>query len=77
MIVPALAFSEKGFRLGYGKGFYDRILQKFKGTSIGVTFDALVLPEIPHEDHDCPVHCVITEKRVINLLSQAWHGDRT
>lgn len=67
MIVPALAFSENGFRLGYGKGFYDRVLQNFKGTSIGITYDFLVLQDLPHEAHDRAVNYVVTEKRVIEI----------
>ena len=67
VIVPALAFSEQGFRLGYGKGFYDRVLQNFKGVSIGITYDFMLLEDLPHEPHDRAVNYVVTEKRVIEI----------
>lgn len=47
MIVPLLACDLKGNRLGYGTGFYDRVLEKFKGASIGFAFDIQVVPKVP------------------------------
>lgn len=55
VLVPALAFDEKGGRIGYGGGFYDRLLSKLRnGTrKIGVGFiEQRFYEELPHEDHD-------------------------
>jgi 5-formyltetrahydrofolate cyclo-ligase len=60
-LVPGLAFDGDGWRLGYGGGFYDRFLSGFKGISAGITYQALFLTQVPHDQHDIPMHFVITE----------------
>ena len=62
-IVPAVAFDKKGYRLGRGGGFYDRLLSKLPdGTrTLGLAFSFQVLPSIPLEDHDRAVNSVLTE----------------
>jgi 5-formyltetrahydrofolate cyclo-ligase len=57
--VPGLGFSEDGVRLGRGQGFYDRLLESFRGRSFGVAFDRQLLPRIPREDHDFGLDGVI------------------
>lgn len=70
VLVPALAFDGSGFRLGYGKGFYDRLLPRLAHAErVGLAFELSLLPEIPAEPHDVPMHRVVTEKRV--LFTQA------
>ena len=64
-LVPALAFDKNGMRIGYGKGYYDRFLAAFRGTSIGVAYNAFVLDTIPHESTDVPVDMIITEGGVV------------
>ena len=69
IIVPAQAIDTNGFRLGQGKGFYDRALAEVAGFEhspliIGVTFESEFLPEIPHEAHDIPVDVSVTESTV-------------
>jgi len=70
VILPGLMFSERGERLGYGAGYYDRWLRRLPPTipRIGVTFEACVLPELPHEAWDERLHIVITESRVIRIF---------
>jgi 5-formyltetrahydrofolate cyclo-ligase len=65
IIVPAVAFDVKGYRVGYGKGFYDRFLKGFKGLKIGVAYDCYVVKNINHDFHDIAVDIVVTEKRNI------------
>ncbi|ACI20144.1 5-formyltetrahydrofolate cyclo-ligase [Dictyoglomus thermophilum] len=66
IIVPGIAFDKRGYRIGYGKGYYDKFLNKMKETiKIGLTFDDLLFEELPYEDHDQKVDIVITEKRII------------
>ena len=63
-VIPALAFDKEGYRLGYGKGYYDRFLSDFSGTRIGVGYSTLVLPQVPHNRFDLKTDLVITEKGV-------------
>jgi len=70
VIVPAVAFDKKGHRLGYGKGYYDRFLKKFKGTKIGVAYDFQVVEKLPKEEHDVPVDLVITPSRIIKVKEE-------
>ena len=58
--VPGLAFSPVGGRLGRGRGFYDRLLESFRGQGYGVAFDFQMLPQIPREGHDVELTGVIT-----------------
>lgn len=61
-LVPALSYDWKGFRLGYGKGYYDRFLSRFKGNRIGVCYAACVQRSLPHGYHDKPVELLVTEQ---------------
>ncbi|SMP14323.1 5-formyltetrahydrofolate cyclo-ligase [Desulfurobacterium pacificum] len=64
--VPGIAFDLNCFRIGYGGGFYDRFLAKWKiGTKIGICFDFQVVEKIPTDPFDVPMNAVITEKREI------------
>ena len=64
VIVPAVAYDKACNRLGRGKGFYDRLLQRSKAVKIGVAFDFQFVESIPVEDHDVPVDIVITPSGV-------------
>lgn len=63
-IVPALAYDLKGYRLGYGKGYYDRFLNKFSGITIGFIYSDCVVPHLPHGRYDKNVDILISEKYV-------------
>ncbi|MGD9919313.1 MAG: 5-formyltetrahydrofolate cyclo-ligase [Paenirhodobacter sp.] len=69
LIVPLVAFDRRGFRLGYGGGFYDRTLERLRArgpvTAIGFAFAAQELPEVPTEPTDQPLDLIVTEKGVI------------
>ena len=60
-IVPGFSFDSKGYRLGYGKGYYDRFLNKFDGTTIGLCYSECVMWELPHGYYDKPVDFIITD----------------
>ncbi|RMH46197.1 MAG: 5-formyltetrahydrofolate cyclo-ligase [Alphaproteobacteria bacterium] len=66
VIVPLLAFDPRGFRLGYGGGFYDRTLEALRRRgrvlAVGVAYEAQLLPEIPLEPTDQPLDAVVTER---------------
>lgn len=61
-LVPALAFDHFGYRLGYGKGYYDRYLKTFPGTTIGLVYSGCLAELLPHDSHDRKVQRIITEK---------------
>jgi 5-formyltetrahydrofolate cyclo-ligase len=66
LIVPGVAFDQKGHRLGYGKGFYDRFLAKKRfEKSVGLAYQLQIKESLPHEDHDEKVDEVITENGLI------------
>lgn len=67
ILVPGLAFDRRGYRVGYGGGYYDRFLEKYPNiTTIGICFDLQIIEELPKEDFDIPVDFIITEKEFID-----------
>lgn len=71
LVVPLLAFDRRGFRLGYGGGFYDRTLEGLRArgpvTAIGFAFAAQEMDEVPTEPTDQPLDLIVTESGVIRL----------
>ncbi|RSD27444.1 5-formyltetrahydrofolate cyclo-ligase [Mesobacillus subterraneus] len=65
VIVPGLAFSKNGFRLGFGGGYYDRFLANYQGNTVSLAFKEQLLPDIPIESHDIPVSKIISSEGVI------------
>lgn len=65
MLVPGVGFDLKGYRIGYGKGYYDRYLAGSAAWRLGLAFDAQIVPALPVGSHDCPMDCVVTETRLI------------
>jgi len=63
-VVPCLACDEKGFRLGYGKGYYDRFLAEFSGVSTALCYSCNIM-QLPIEQHDVAVDMIITEGGVL------------
>ena len=67
MLVPLLAFDKTKNRLGYGKGFYDRFLNRFlkqkkKITTIGIAFSFQRYKKLPKSKHDVKLDYILTEK---------------
>ncbi|MBN2704220.1 MAG: 5-formyltetrahydrofolate cyclo-ligase [Pontiellaceae bacterium] len=63
ILVPGVAFSTDGKRLGRGGGYYDRLLAGYQGTTVGVALDEQIVADIPCEAHDLPVDYVITPSK--------------
>lgn len=59
ILVPGVAFTIEGKRLGYGGGFYDRFLSKHSCATIGVGYEFQVLEELPVEEHDMKLDEII------------------
>jgi len=66
VIVPGAAFDDRGNRIGYGGGFYDRLLPYYKGRTVALAFDIQIVQAVPAAAHDVPVQKIITEKRIID-----------
>lgn len=64
LLIPGLAFSKKGHRLGRGKGFYDRYLEKYDGIKVGICFSEQLKSFVPYEEHDVMMDYVITDTKV-------------
>ena len=64
VVVPGLAFDRRGYRIGWGGGYYDRFLAQVQAVKIGLCYDALVLDCIPGEPHDVPVDMVVAETAI-------------
>jgi 5-formyltetrahydrofolate cyclo-ligase len=70
ILVPGLAFDRAGRRLGYGAGYYDRLLARLPGVPrIAVAFSIQVIDQIPVDDHDLPVDILVTETQLTQLGS--------
>lgn len=60
-LVPALAYDKKLFRVGFGKGFYDRFLNDYSGVSVGVCYSDCITEQLPCDEFDRPVDILITD----------------
>ena len=65
ILVPAIALTRQGYRLGYGYGYYDRYLHKVNSKKIGLSYARQVVKAIPLGDHDVKVDFIVTEDDVI------------
>lgn len=65
ILVPAIAMTQDGQRLGYGKGFYDRFLTHVHAVTIALTYSKLIVKNIPKTDNDVLIQWVVTEDDVI------------
>jgi 5-formyltetrahydrofolate cyclo-ligase len=68
VLVPAVAYDRRGYRIGYGGGYYDRLLDNgaLNGAMlIGLAYDFQVLDAVPADDWDHPVHLILTPSETI------------
>lgn len=63
-IVPALVYDKKGFRLGYGKGYYDRYLGTFTGSKVGMIYSDFIIDTVPRGRFDLSVDFIVTERGI-------------
>lgn len=69
LLIPGLGFDHRGFRLGYGGGYYDRYLAALDAagvrvTTLGLCFSVCRLPALPHQPHDYAVDLILDERSV-------------
>jgi 5-formyltetrahydrofolate cyclo-ligase len=67
ILTPCVGYDEKGNRLGYGGGYYDRLFESMRpdAVRIGLAFEVQIVPHIPSDDHDVRIPIIVTEERVI------------
>jgi 5-formyltetrahydrofolate cyclo-ligase len=66
VVMPGVAFSLDGLRLGRGGGYYDATLRTMpRAARVGVAFDVQLVPSLPREPHDAPLDAIVTEARAI------------
>ncbi|MEN2985405.1 MAG: 5-formyltetrahydrofolate cyclo-ligase [Thermodesulfovibrionaceae bacterium] len=68
LLVPGVVFDERCFRIGYGGGFYDKLLRNKRSLAVGLAYEEQIVKSIPEEAHDIRVDLVITDKRTISCV---------
>jgi 5-formyltetrahydrofolate cyclo-ligase len=63
-VVPAVVYDRRGYRVGYGGGYYDRFFGKFRPASIGVIYEEFILRSVPHGRFDISVDVVVSERGI-------------
>jgi 5-formyltetrahydrofolate cyclo-ligase len=68
-LIPGLAFDRLGRRLGFGKGYYDRLLACGMGSAllVGLAYDFQVVDRLPAAPHDAPVHMIASDTETIRV----------
>ena len=64
-LVPGLAFSADGARLGYGKGYYDTFFARHPVLKLGLCYDFQLVPQVPTQPHDVRMDGILTDKRLV------------
>ena len=65
IIIPGLAFDLDKNRVGFGAGYYDKLLEKSRATKIGIGYDFQLVEKIESEEHDIKMDIVLTDMRII------------
>jgi 5-formyltetrahydrofolate cyclo-ligase len=68
LVIPGVAFDEHGNRLGWGAGFYDRLLERARPAVpiVALAYECQIIPAVPPEGHDVRVSVIVTEQRIIH-----------
>ncbi len=73
-VVPAFSFDENGYRLGYGKGYYDRFLEKCALISAGLCYNEFLSSSLPVDKYDKNVMYIFTEDKIIDTERGILYG---
>lgn len=72
-LIPAFCYDFAGYRLGYGKGYYDRFLARFEGNRIGICYSDCIRHHLPHGRFDRAAELIVTDK----FIRRTNRGGRT
>ncbi|MBD2437107.1 5-formyltetrahydrofolate cyclo-ligase [Nostoc sp. FACHB-110] len=79
ILVPSVAGDRQGYRLGYGGGYYDRLLGSSEWANkptVGIVFDFAYLPQLPSQKWDIPLQAIATETKFIIYSREQGTGNR-
>jgi len=75
VIVPGLAFDALGGRVGFGGGYYDRLLARMPhALRVGYSYDEQLVGHVPHEPHDTHMDVVVTPSRIVRSPGREHTG---
>lgn len=75
VITPSIAFDKNGYRLGYGKGYYDRYFTENEyRISVGLSYHKLLQDNVPKEEHDIKVDVIITEEKIF-IINEKYNSN--
>jgi len=66
-VLPAFAFDRDGFRIGFGKGYYDRFLQRYNGVKAGVCYSCCMAHSLPRGRYDAAADYIVTPKYILTV----------
>ncbi|MEG0691953.1 MAG: 5-formyltetrahydrofolate cyclo-ligase [Oscillospiraceae bacterium] len=69
-ILPGFAFDASGYRIGFGKGYYDRFLQKYSGIKIGICYNSCIADSLPHGRYDVSANFIVTPKYILTIKNK-------
>ena len=69
-VCPCLCCDMSGYRLGWGSGYYDRLLADFPGVKAALCYSDALIPELAREPHDIPMDVIFTEQFVKRVVSR-------
>jgi 5-formyltetrahydrofolate cyclo-ligase len=69
IVIPGVAFDQRGYRLGHGFGYYDRLLTRVseRATLVALAYECQMFDKVPHEPHDVAVDIIVTESAVYRV----------
>lgn len=68
IVVPGIAFDKKGNRIGFGLGFYDRLLAGFNGRRVALAYEFQICDSLPSQPRDERVDVIVTEERILRII---------
>lgn len=72
VLVPGVAFDRRGYRVGYGGGYYDRFFSNINRNviKIGLCYEMQIISEVPRDSYDIPIDFILTEKELIQCTKE-------
>ena len=75
VVTPSIVFDNNGYRLGYGKGYYDKYFSSREyDISVGLSYHKLLQDNVPKEDHDIKVDVIITEEKTF-IINEKYNSN--